>query len=305
MELLYTHVAPSMAASSSLSPTQGRVGSAKNFSALARERDKFASLTVNLGNLRNQRESSASPSSEVKRGINMRYLALATDYDGTLATQGQVQPEVLEALKKLRQSGRKLLLVTGREMKDLFRVFPEYEVFDLIVAENGAVLYDPSSNQERVLTEPPSETLVAALKALNVEPISVGRSIIATWEPHENAVLKAIKELGLELEMIFNKGAIMILPSGINKSTGLQAALNSLDIPLEACVGVGDAENDHAFLKACGFSVAVRNAIPSLKDTATMVTESERGHGVIELINEMLANDLTIDVTAGRIAKLA
>ncbi len=233
----------------------------------------------------------------------MRYLALATDYDGTLATKGHVQPEVIEALKALKASGRKVILVTGREMKDLFDAFPQYAIFDMIVAENGAVLYDPSVNSETPLTEAPSETFVAAITARGVQPISVGRGIVATWEPHEMTVLTAIRELGLELEMIFNKGAIMILPSGVNKSTGLKAALEILNLTFESVVGVGDAENDHTFLKACGFAVAVRNAIPSIKETATMVTESERGLGVIELIKEIIENDLAIDINQERIAQ--
>jgi len=233
----------------------------------------------------------------------MRYLALATDYDGTLATKGQVQPEVIEALHALKKSGRKLILVTGREMKDLFIAFPLYAIFDMIVAENGAVLFDPRNNSETPLTEAPSEPFVATLKARGVQPISVGRGIVATWEPHEMTVLTAIRELGLELEIIFNKGAVMILPSGVNKSTGLKAALEVMDLTFESVVAVGDAENDHTFLKACGFSVAVRNAIPSIKETALMVTESERGQGVIELINEMIANDLAIDISQERIAK--
>jgi hypothetical protein len=45
----------------------------------------------------------------------MRYLALACDYDGTLASEGRVAPETVGALERLRASGRRLLLVTGRE----------------------------------------------------------------------------------------------------------------------------------------------------------------------------------------------
>jgi hypothetical protein len=47
-----------------------------------------------------------------------------------------------------------------------------------------------------------------------VGPISVGRVIVATWEPHENTVLKTIRDCGLELQVIFNKGAVMVLPAG-------------------------------------------------------------------------------------------
>jgi len=81
----------------------------------------------------------------------MRYQLLASDYDGTLANQGLVSPEIVEKLRALQATGRKIVLVTGREMKDLVLVFPEYKVFDYIVAENGAVIHHPATGEEKLL----------------------------------------------------------------------------------------------------------------------------------------------------------
>ncbi len=81
----------------------------------------------------------------------MRYLALASDYDGTLATHGCVHPETVAAIKRLRNSKRKLILVTGRELDELLRVFPEIHLCDLVVAENGALLYNPATRKEKLL----------------------------------------------------------------------------------------------------------------------------------------------------------
>src|SRR5690606_9963417 len=100
-----------------------------------------------------------------------------------------------------------------------------------------------------------------------------------------------IKELGLELEIIFNKGSVMILPSGVNKATGLEAALEELGMSAHNVIGVGDAENDHAFLRCAGYGVAVANALESLKETADRVTRNARSAGVIELIDDILAQD--------------
>ena len=44
----------------------------------------------------------------------MRYIAIATDYDNTLAVDGRVERETIAALERLIQSGRKIILVTGR-----------------------------------------------------------------------------------------------------------------------------------------------------------------------------------------------
>jgi HAD superfamily hydrolase (TIGR01484 family) len=222
----------------------------------------------------------------------MRYLVLACDYDGTLATEGRVPPEVIEALQRLRESGRRVCLVTGRILDDLRQVFPQLKLFDRVVAENGAHLFNPETREERVLAEPPPPAFAELLRAREVTPLAVGRVIVATWEPNEEKVLGAIRDLGLELQVIFNKGAVMVLPSGVNKASGVQAALAELHVSSRNCVAIGDAENDHALLNDSELGVAVANALPMLKERADWVTPGPRGEGVIDLVERLLASDL-------------
>lgn len=220
----------------------------------------------------------------------IRFKALAVDYDGTLAEDGRVAPETLEALRRAKRSGRKLLLVTGRELEELMSVFPELDVFDVVVAENGALLYRPSPPPptERPLASAPPPELVRTLRERGVAPLSMGRIIVATRQPHERTVMETIRDLGLELEVIFNKGAVMILPSGVDKAFGLRAALDELGIDPRQVVGVGDAENDQSLLATCGLGVAVANAVESLKEAADLVTVHRNGRGVVETIDELL-----------------
>jgi HAD superfamily hydrolase (TIGR01484 family) len=222
----------------------------------------------------------------------MRYLALATDYDGTLAHHGKVDGSALAAVGRLRESGRRLLLVSGRELEDLQTTFDRLDLFDAAVLENGALLYHPETREGKALGPPPPPEFVEELRRRGVDPVSVGRVIVATWEPHQQTVLEVIHDLGLELQVIFNKGAVMVLPSGINKATGLTAALAELGLSPHNAVGIGDAENDHAFLAACECAVAVANALPALKERADLVTAGDHGRGVIELIDRLLADDL-------------
>jgi hydroxymethylpyrimidine pyrophosphatase-like HAD family hydrolase/GTPase SAR1 family protein len=222
----------------------------------------------------------------------VRYFAVACDFDGTLAAHGRVAAPVIAALERCRTSGRRLLLVTGRQAGDLVSIFPHVELFEWVVAENGAVLYRPASRELRILGEPPPGVFLRALEGRGVSPLSAGAVIVATWEPHETAVLETIHELGLELQVIFNKGAVMVLPSGINKATGLAAALVDLGLSPHNVVGVGDAENDHALITFCECSAAVANALPLVKQHADLVTEGEDGAGVIELIDRLIATDL-------------
>jgi HAD superfamily hydrolase (TIGR01484 family) len=222
----------------------------------------------------------------------MRYLALCLDYDGTIAHHGRVDDATIAALERLRESGRTLVMVTGREIDDLQKVFPRVDLFARIVAENGALIYRPETREERLLDEAPPQTFVDKLIERGVGPISVGRVIVATWEPHEKTVLETIRDCGLELQVIFNKGAVMVLPAGVNKATGLRAALAELNLSPHNAVGVGDAENDHAFLSICECAVAVENALPAVKQKADIVTFADHGAGVAQLIDEMLADDL-------------
>ncbi len=223
----------------------------------------------------------------------MRYLALAADYDGTLAADGAVDSATIAGLERFIASGRKLILVTGRELDELLAIFPQITLFDRVVAENGALLYRPSTKEEKLLGTPPPEEFVKELLARGVRPVSVGRSIVATWQPHETVVLDVIRDLGLELQVIFNKGAVMVLPAGVNKATGLVVALDELNLSPHNVAAIGDAENDHALCSNCA-SLPWRspNAVPTLKDRADLVVQRDHGAGVVELLERILADDL-------------
>ena len=222
----------------------------------------------------------------------MRYVVLATDYDGTLARHGVVSDSTLKSLKRIRQSGRKLLLVTGRELPDLESVFPHFDLFDRIVAENGALVHNPATKETRLIGPPPSTKLIDRLRAANLRGLSVGQVIIALWRPQETIAIEAIRDLGLETQIIFNKDAVMLLPPGVNKKSGLMAALRQLCISRHNVVSIGDAENDHAFLDYSECAVAVANAIPSIKEEADLVTHASHGDGVSELIDHLIRADL-------------
>jgi len=226
--------------------------------------------------------------------------ALASDYDATLAFEGKIDPSTREALSRLKASGRKLLLVTGRDLDDLLAILPDIEFFDCAVAENGAVLYWPSTRRIESLAPPPPKEFLEKLRERGVQPLSASRSIVATKLSHYEAVQLTISEMGLQLEMILNRDSLMVLPAGMNKATGLTRALSELRLQSDHVVGIGDAENDEAFLELCGFSVAVANAIPRIKQISDLITEQEHGAGVVELIDKILSEEPLLDVSTLR-----
>jgi hypothetical protein len=222
----------------------------------------------------------------------MRFVALATDYDNTIATDGKVAEQTWSALERLRQSGRHLILVSGRELDDLKTVCPRLDLFSRVVAENGGVLYRPDRGERRLLAPAPPKVFVDALRKRGMQHFGVSETLVATMKPNEQIALEAIRDLGLDLHVVFNGDAVMILAPGVTKATGLRAALDELDLSPLNVVGVGDAENDHPLLEACGFAVAVENALPALKAHADWVASHPSGRGVSELADALVADDL-------------
>lgn len=214
---------------------------------------------------------------------------LICDYDGTIASHDSVSVKTREALRAFRDGGRRLILATGRILDDLHAVFDEFGLFDMIVAENGAVVCNPSTGEETVLAEPPPPRLLDALKRRRI-PHSVGQVLIASSRPHETELVKVLADVGVEYRIVFNKGAIMVLPAEVSKASGIAYALHKLGLSYHNVVGVGDAENDIAFLQHCGASAAVGDAHHSLRAEVDLRLHGKNGQGVIELL-DIIARD--------------
>ena len=177
----------------------------------------------------------------------MQFVALATDYDGTLAEHGRVDAETLDALDAAE--GERPHADPGhRPRARRPQACSRSSTSSTWSSPRTARCSTARDAEEHPIAPEPPPELVETLQTRGVSPLSVGRGIVATWEPHETAVLEAIRELGLELQVIFNKGAVMVLPPGVNKASGLAAALDELGLSPINVVGIGDAENDHAFL---------------------------------------------------------
>jgi hydroxymethylpyrimidine pyrophosphatase-like HAD family hydrolase len=228
----------------------------------------------------------------------VRFRVLACDFDGTIATEGVVAPATLTALERVRRSGRHLLLVTGRTGPQLEMVFGSWDLFDRVVLENGAVLLDPSAGTERLLCAPVSSRLEPELRRRGVEPLAVGRAIYAASVRHLEVIREAIRDLGLSLDIVVNRGGVVILPEGVSKFSGAAAALFDIGETAAACVAVGDAENDVPLLALAGCGVAVANALDEVKAVATLVTLRPSGEGVADLADGLVADDLAAELAA-------
>lgn len=206
------------------------------------------------------------------------FLAVAVDFDGTLTTAGRPTEPVLDAIRETRAEGRWMVLVTGRILAELREVYPDVaDHFDLIVAENGAVL--ASDDGVRELAPPVASALGGALAHRDVA-VRHGRVLLACAAGDARAVLEEVGRLGLDCQMVRNRGELMVLPAGVTKGTGLMRGLADLGISRHRTVAIGDAENDHHLLEVCELGVAVGNAVEALKRHADVVLDEPNGYGV-------------------------
>lgn len=211
------------------------------------------------------------------------FRAIAVDYDGTLTANDRPDQAVLEAVAEARGEGRRIILVTGRILAELEQVFPKArETFDAIVAENGAVVWHLAGGT-RTAAPPVSFALEEALRRQGI-PVRRGQVLLATAAVYDKAILQEIARLGLEDQLVHNRAALMVLPPGITKGTGLLEALGDLGVSHHSTIGVGDAENDHSLLDVCELGVAVGNAVDGLKARADVVLGESDGAGVMSLL---------------------
>jgi hypothetical protein len=229
-----------------------------------------------------------------------RIRAVGIDFDGTLSDNARPSSDVLASLREARAEGRRLLLVTGRILAELASVFPDArEFFDTIVAENGAVL-DRHGGRRRLVAPIPFE-LDEALIQRRVR-FRRGHVLLASTAPFASVILEEISRLGLDCQIVRNRGEIMVVPSGVTKGTGLVAALAELGVSPHDAAALGDAENDHTLLDACELGVAVANAVPSLKAHADIVLEEPNGRGVAGFLRgRVLRGEQTIESRRWRI----
>ncbi len=229
---------------------------------------------------------------EAERRKTAHLAVLACDLDGTLVESGLAAPRLTEemwaALHAAKMGGLTLILVTGRTLDSVVTEGPYSDFCEAIVAENGAVVYFPRRDAVNLPFGRVDPGLLHRLDAMGV-PLERGMAIAATWPPHDEAVLKALRENRNAATVEYNLGGLMVLPPGATKGAGLQFALRELGFSPHNVVACGDGENDLSLFEVAELAVAVANAQPALKAAADVVLEQPHAAGAQGLIADLLA----------------
>jgi hydroxymethylpyrimidine pyrophosphatase-like HAD family hydrolase len=210
---------------------------------------------------------------------SMRFSVLALDFDGTIARNDVLDPDVRAAIADLRAQNVVVVLVTGRILDDLRRVAGDLHFVDAIVAENGAVMAFPDSGYVATPGPPPPTRLLDELRHEGIA-FTAGSTVVEAAASDATRLLAILQRLELPLVLAFNRSRVMVLPQAVSKATGLKDALTVLRLSLHNAVGIGDAENDHELLRACEVGVAVGWGSPVLQSEADVVLPGEGPHAV-------------------------
>jgi hydroxymethylpyrimidine pyrophosphatase-like HAD family hydrolase len=220
----------------------------------------------------------------------MHCRVFACDFDGTIASNGQLMPEAAAALASAHALGFTTLLVTGRVHEEVEHLCTDLSMFDAVVAENGAVVCFPSQRRMIRLGNPPPAHFLGELRAKGV-PFQAGAVVVGTWEPHAHEVFDLVRQAGIDSRLVFNRSAVMLLPDGINKAAGVRRALEELGRSEHNLVAFGDAENDLPLFALAEMAVAARGAVPTVAAVADEHLLRQDAPAVAQYIRRVLARN--------------
>ena len=167
--------------------------------------------------------------------------ALVSDYDGTLTASRRPDEGVLDVLGPLRAHGVRVVIASGQILEELLGVFRDaLQHVDAIVYEDGAALTTASESQ--LLAEPVPDDLDQALTAHGVS-FRRGEVLLAMRSDAAEVALDAVREFGLDTQLVVDRNERMLLPAATTKGTGTRTALAAMDRSPHNAVARGDAEN--------------------------------------------------------------
>ena len=239
-------------------------------------------------------------------------LAAALDLDGTvIGPDENISPAVHEAIVRLAERIH-VFIATGREPADVLRYANELGLTTPQLCDGGANILDPVQGVS---------TWTAPLGPVNAEAVvtrlrEMGSAFVAThasgtastfddvpdWDLIRVSALDLDEDTADALATEFRRNKNMyvikaVLPynglwavdftlAGVDKASGIARVGQTLGVNPTNMVAVGDSYNDLPMLKACGFSVAMGNAPPEVKDAAEFVAPSVAEDGLAVAINE-------------------
>ena len=259
-----------------------------------------------------------------KPSIPIRLVVL--DLDGTtLNPQCKLNAATVEAIRRARRRGVRIVLASGRMPRFILGVAQQLELDGVHIGLNGGVAFDsggalrhkhtiPLTALERLhqvfheealfpMVYGPEFVSVPFLNSHVDEMVSYGEPVPTLYDPGRlDSIADPVKVLALveagprdavlsaRLEPHLHavrtgERFFEFMAPGVSKGAALQEYLDDLNLERAGVMAVGDSENDASLFAVAGFSVAMANAVPSLLERADAVTESNARDGVARALH--------------------
>jgi hypothetical protein len=173
------------------------------------------------------------------------------------------------------------------------------ELFSGIVWENGAVLSHTASGETYLPFGQLDPRLLKAIEEAGI-PFERGLAIAATWTPHDQALWRILSSQGSSTSLEYNKSAVMVLPPGATKGSGLERLLALCGLSPRNLAAFGDAENDLSMMTLAEVAVAVADAVPAVIETADVIATAPGPEGVLEILKQYPLGGKFLDIPLKR-----
>lgn len=238
---------------------------------------------------------------------------ICSDYDGTF-NYGGITPEKLLSVKRWRDGGNKLAIVSGRQKDFYFELKKNGVEFDYLVGCNGAVIVDNEYNTkaECACDKISANEIIEFLFSLGcpfayvccgesfdfanpshpeekrtvynpeniISPFNQISTALDTDKQAADVTEKIRDKFGKFVNPLQNGRCIDIVPFGMDKAKGIYKLLEIVGGKYSDVIAVGDNINDEAMIKEF-YSYAMANGVMSVKILADKITD-----GIEEIINE-------------------
>ncbi len=241
--------------------------------------------------------------------------AIITDLDRTLLhTDKSVSERTLDVLQRCHDKGILIMAASARPLREI-KVYNDIIGFDAITAINGAKVSLPNGIFEFGISCEMGEKILANVLHypdifLSIETNKglYSNRDIPEWKPvvydkfptlPNDIVLYKIlasserRNIYDEIETVLpskvyhtiaNGVLIQIMSREATKLNGIKRMLSYFDISLDRAVYFGDDNDDIEPIKCCGLGIAVSNAIPSVRNAADQIIDSNDKDGVAKFI---------------------
>ncbi len=194
--------------------------------------------------------------------------------------------------------GLRVILVSGREYPTLASIARRIRVVDAVVAENGALVDSPFVGRPKRYGRATGTRVRERFAITNLHGIEVGEVVVSV--PLRSAREAGRRVAGLAVTLVRNADRVMIVPRGVDKATGVRAAMRGLRLGAASFAAIGDGDNDLPLLRAAALAGAVHNARPGVRAESDYICKASVGAGVREFVRGPLSDQIAARGRAGR-----